>query len=106
MNVPINDWNGDWRKLDQSIIVYSVWSGEVFGGSDPKRIVKQAGKDSYGYYPVGDFSFELDLFNRCFVMWINNEKIILDASIGDFQYSPIVIFGYGPAYGSPEVTVL
>ena len=30
-----------WTKLDQSIIVYRVQCGDVFGGSEPRRIVKQ-----------------------------------------------------------------
>ena len=82
-------WN--WNKLDQSIIVYSVSSGKVFGGSDPNRTVKQVQKDSKGYVPACDYTMEMDLTNRSLVMWINNEKIILDGSIGDFQFSPIVI---------------
>ena len=65
--------------------------GEVWGGSDPKRTVKEVEEDSDGFYPGGDFTMELDLSNRSFVMEINGEKIILDANIGDFQYSPIVI---------------
>ena len=79
-------------KLDQSIIVYSVGFGKVYGGSDTGRTVKQVQKDSDGYLPGGDYTMELDLSNRSLVMWINNEKIILDGNIGDLQFSPIVIF--------------
>ena len=44
----------------------------------------------------------LEVANRSFVMWINNEKIIIDSKIGDFQYSPIVIM----TINSPEITLL
>ena len=81
-------------EYDQSIIVYYLNTGKVYGGSDPKRIVKEVENDSDGFYPGGDFTMELDLSNRSFVMEINGEKIILDANIGDFQYSPIVILYY------------
>ena len=50
------------NKLDQSIIVYS-----------------------------GDFTMQLDLANRSFVMEVDNQKITIDGNIGDFDYSPIVI---------------
>ena len=99
----MNRWNCYWRiKLDQSIIVYGVEFGKVYGGSDPTRTVKQVQEDSDGYYPGGVFTMELDLSNRSFVMWINNEKIIIDSKIGDFQYSPIVIM-LGSA---PEISLL
>ena len=86
----MKDWM-NWGKLDQSIILYGVDDGKVWGGSDPNRKVKQLEKDSDGYYPGGDFTFEMDLFNRSLVMEIDNEKIILDANLdGDLQYSPFV----------------
>ena len=90
------------NKLDQSIIVYSVRDGKVFGGSDPGRTVKQVEEDSIGYVPGGDFTLELDLSNRSLVMEVNNEKITLDGNIGDFKYSPIVIFGGD----TPGITLL
>ena len=47
-------WDEYWRsELDQSIIVYSVGSGKVFGGSEPERTVRQ--RDSNGYVPGGDY---------------------------------------------------
>ena len=81
--------------MDQSIIVYKVDSHVVRGGSDPNRFVKEVKWDSDGYYLGGDFTMELDLTNRSFVMWIDNEKIVLDDNIGDFQFSPIVFFRQG-----------
>ena len=87
----MNGWNGSWSKFDQSIIIYSVASGKVYGGSDPKRTVKQVQKDSDGFVPGGDFSMELDLSNRSLVMEVDNQKIIIDGNVGDFEYSPIVI---------------
>jgi len=86
----MNDWwyPGDY---DQSIIIYYVADDKVYGGSDPKRTVKEVERDSDGFYPGGDFTMELDLSKRSFVMEINGEKITLDRNIGDFQYSPIVI---------------
>ena len=85
----MKDWDNS-SKYDQSIILYSVWSGKVFGGSDPGRKVKQVEEDSDGYYPGGDFTFELDISNRSLVMEIDDERIILDANLGDLQYSPFV----------------
>ena len=99
-------WKKNWGHLDQSIIVYSVWSGKVFGGSDPGRTVKQVQEDSNAYVPGGDYTMELDLSNRSLVMWINNEKIILDSNIGDFQFSPIVIMTKFLNEDSAEVTLL
>ena len=87
----MKDWMY-WKKFDQSIILYSVHNEQVWGGSDPNRKVKQVGKDSDGFYPGGDFTFELDLSNRSLVMEIDNERIILDANLGDFEYSPFVRF--------------
>ena len=95
--------------MDQGIIVYSLgspclWNGKVYGGSDPGRTVKQVQEDSDGYYPGGDFTMELDLSNRTLVMEVDNEKITIDDNIGDFEYSPIVIF-FGTS-GTSEVTLL
>ena len=98
----MKEWNVGWNMYDQSIIVYSVWPGKVYGGSNPNRTVKQVKKNSDGYYPGGDFTMELDPSTRSLFMWINNEKILLDGNIGDFQYSPIVIFHGNRA----EVTLL
>ena len=96
-------WDGySFNKLDQSIIVYGVWSGKVFGGSDPGRTVKQVQRDSDEYVPGADYTMELDLSNRSLVMEVGNEKIIIDSNIGDFDYSPIVLLGYS----SPEISLL
>ena len=71
--------------------------GKVYGGSDPKRTVKEFERDSDGFHPGGDFTMELDLSKRSFVMNVNGEKITIDGNIGDFDYSPFVIFGdYAP----------
>ena len=93
-----------WRPsaYDQSIVVYYLDDGGVYGGSGPRRTAKKVEKDLDGYYPGGDFTMELDLSKRSFVMEINGEKITLDANIGDFQYSPIVILAYNDA----QITLL
>ena len=86
----MKDWR-NWEKFDKSIILYSVCSGKVFGGSDPERKVKQVEETSDGCNPGGDFTFEMDLSNRSLVMVIDDERIILDANLdGDFEYSPFV----------------
>ena len=54
------------------------------------RTVKKIEKDSDGYYPGGDFKFELDLSKRNFVMELDGEEVIIDSNLGDFEYSPIV----------------
>ena len=85
----------DWQyrsKFDKSIILYCVADGFVFGGSKHGRKVKQVERDSDKYYPGGDFNFELDLFNRSLAMEIDDERIILDGNLGDFEYSPFVRF--------------
>ena len=97
----MKEWK-NWGKLDQSIILYNVCDGKVYGGSHPGRTVKHVEYDWHAYFPGADYTMELDLSNRSLVMWINNEKIILDGNIGDFQFSPIVILGYD----APEITLL
>ena len=87
---------------DQSIIIYGVDEGDVYGGSDQQKTVKEVKTGPDGYYPGGDFTMELDLFNRSLIMEINGEKIILDANLGDFQFSPIVIL----YEDTPEITLL
>ena len=98
----------DWtycHGFDKSIILYCVHAGYVWGGFDPKRKVKEVEKDSDGYYPGGDFTMELDLSNRSLVMEIDDERIILDANLGDFEYSPFVrLFHLGDVL--PIVTIL
>ena len=99
----------NWALCDEfgrSIIVYSVWEGKVYGGSDPDRKVKDVEKDSDGYYPGGDFTFELDLSNRSLVMEIDHERIILDANLGDFQYSPFIRIANWNLHIPLEVTLL
>ena len=95
-----------WRAphiYDQSIIVYSLHNGGVYGGSDPTRKVKQVEYESDGwFFPGGDFTMELDLSNRSFVMEVDKTKIIIDTKIGDFKYSPIVML----QGSSPEVTLV
>ena len=90
--------------FDQSIILYFVSSGTVYGGSNSHggRKVKQVERDSDGYYPGGDITMELDLSNRSLVMVIDDERTILDANLGDFQYSPFVRQN---AF-APEITLL
>ena len=74
----MNRWNCYWRiKLDQSIIVYGVDDGKVYGGSNPSRTVKQVQEDSDGYYPGGDFTIELDLSNRSFAMWMMRKSSLI-----------------------------
>ena len=99
----MNGWNEYWNaNLDQSIIIYDVYQGKVYGGSNPGRTVKQVQRDSNGYFPGGDFTMELDLSNRSLVMEVDNQKIIIDGNVEDFEYSPIVIL----TASAPEVTLL
>ena len=42
-----------------------------------------------------DFTIKVDLSKRSLVMEVDNEKLIIDGNLGDFNYSPIVILGYG-----------
>ena len=102
VNPPIKDWKY-WGDFDQSIILYYVGNGRVYGGSDPGRKVKKVESSSDGYYPGGDFTMELDLSNRSLVLEIEDEKIILDANLGDFEYSPFVILS--PSF-TEQVTLL
>ena len=98
----MKEWNYNWSKLDQSIIIYDVYYGKVDGGSDPQRTVKQVQLDSNRYFPGGDFIMELDLSNRSLIMEVDNQKILLDGNLGHFEYSPIVILGNS----APKVTLL
>ena len=97
----MKDWR-NWNNFDQSIILYFVNDGYVNGGSDPGRKVKEVVKDSDGFYPGGDITMELDLSNRSLVMEINEERIILDGNLGDFEYSPFERL----LYFGKEVTLL
>ena len=97
----MKDWDVE-SNYDKSIIVYYLDDGIVYGGSNPERTVKKIEQDADGFYPGGDFTMELDLPNRSFVMEVNGEKIILDANLGDFQFSPIVIMDED----APEITLL
>ena len=36
---------------------------------------------------------ELDLSNKTLSIWLDSGKITIDSKIGDFEFSPIVIFG-------------
>ena len=81
------------RANNPDIIGYYITSGEVFGGSNQGKADRRVNKieyDSDGTFPGGDFTMELDLANRSFVMEHNGEKITIDDQIGDFEYSPIV----------------
>ena len=49
---------------------------------------------------------ELNLNNHSLAMELNGEKIIIDESIGDFQYSPIVMFFEYDASVDPEITLV
>ena len=51
---------------------------------------------------VNDFSMKLDLSNRSLIMEVDNQKIIIDGNLGDFDYSPIVILS---GYDAFEVTL-
>ena len=101
MNPPMKYWNNE-PHYDKSIIVYYLDDGIVYGGCNPERTVKEIEQDADGFYPGGDFTMELDLSNRSFVMEISGEKIILDANLGDFQFSPIVIMDKN----APKITLL
>ena len=101
MDPPVNAlYQWDTEKT----IVYNVYNGAVYGGSDPKRILKHQARDEHGFYPECIYKMELDLLNRTFIMEFDNEKIMIDSKIGDFDFSPIVMFGN---YKAPvQITVL
>lgn len=77
-------------------------NGQVYGGSEPLRIVKEIVKDANGFYPECIYKMEVDLMNRSLVMESNDERIMLDSNIGDLNFSSIVMFGY---YPSVEITI-
>ena len=97
----MEEWYAE-KEYDQSIIVYSLWKGKVYGGSDTDRTVKQVERDSDYYIPGGDYKMELDLSAKNFVMELEGERITIDSNIGDYEFSPIVILDHR----SPELTLL
>ena len=111
VNPPIKNWN-TWDELDQSCIFYNAFDGKVYGGSESERIVKEVARDYDGHirpFPGGDFALELDLSNKSLVMEIDDERIILDANLGDFNYSPFLIMwnnSCNSSFDSIEVTIL
>ena len=73
----MKEWKGYWSMLDQSIIIYDVRFGRVYGGSDPNRAVKHGHllnchrcermgsclehlNGQHSFYPGGDLTMELD----------------------------------------------
>ena len=101
MNPPIEDWKNRF-KYGRSIVVYRVYAGEVFGGSNHKKTVFEVAKYSDEFHPGGDFEMELDLSKRCFTVETNGHRIVIDDNLSDFEYSPIVIL----ALDAPQVTLL
>ena len=92
------------HEQSQKTIVYNVYNGAVYGGSEPKRFVKHKARDAHDFYPACIYKMELDLMNRTFIVEFDNEKIMIDSKIGDYDFSPIVMFGN---YYSPvQITVL
>ena len=79
-------------KDDQHTIIYNLYNGKVYGGSEPKRKVKHIIK-TRGFYPGCTYKMELDLLNRSLVMECNGERITIDSMIGDFDFSPVIMFG-------------
>ena len=61
-------------------------------------------KDDDDFYIGGDFKMELDYGKKTLSFEENGEKVIIDANVGDFQFSPIVILYKAAAY-SPEFEV-
>ena len=100
----------EWRSIneiryilyDESIIIYSLVDGKIRGGSDRNRQVRKVEKDSDGYFPGGEFTMELDLWNRSFAMQVDEAQIIIDAKIAGLKFSPIVILS--PC--SPKITLV
>ena len=90
-------------KDDQRAIIYNLYNGTVYGGSEPKRQVKHIIRTN-GFYPGGTYKMELDLMNGSLVMECNGERIIIDSKIGDFDFSPIIMFGKN--YVSVPITLL
>ena len=91
-------------KNDPRTIIYNVYNGSVSGGSEMNwcgRQVKHITRKN-SFYPACIYKMELDLLNRIFVMECDDERIILDSKIGDFDFSPIVMFESGPA----QITLL
>ena len=87
---------------DGSTIVYNLKDGRVYGGSSPNRIVKRIQWDNKGFKPYCIYKMKLDLLDRIFVMECDEETIVIDPKIGDFEYTPVVIFGN---YNSHSVQV-
>ena len=81
------------NEHDQSIIVYGVRNGKVYGGSDNNpggRSVRQEMARDGDFYIGGHFKMELDYGKKTLSFEENGEKVTIDEDIGDFQFSPIV----------------
>ena len=91
-------------KDDQRTIIYNLYNGKVYGGSEPKRKVKHIIK-TRGFYPGCTYKMELDLLNRSLVMECNGERITIDSKIGDFEFSPVIMFGKCNGVSAP-ITLL
>ena len=80
------------KNYGRNIVIYNAFNGTVYGGSQSLRRVKQVIKTN-GFYPECTYKLELDLPNKTFGMELNGEKIMIDSNIGDYDYSPVVMFG-------------
>ena len=76
---------------DQRTIIYNVYNGTVLGGSEPRRTVKHVTRN-HGFYSACTYEMELDVLKRSLVMECNGERIMIDSRIGDYDFSPIVMF--------------
>ena len=79
----------------------------MYSGSDhypDGRSVRQGMARDGDFYIGGDFKMELDYGKKTLSFEENGEKVIIDANVGDFQFSPIVILYKAAAY-SPEFEV-
>ena len=83
----------DLRNYGRNIVIYNAFNGTVYGGSQPQRNVNLIQRTD-GNRPESIYRMELDLSNRTFAIeQLNGEKIIIDPKIGDYEYSPVVMFG-------------
>ena len=94
------------RENDQTIIVYHVQKGVVYGGTHHEKSIKKEMARDGDFYIGDDFKMELDMMSKVLTMQVDGEKFVLDENLGDFEFSPIVTIMQSGETPLVEVTLL
>ena len=106
-----------WELIYDHLLDFDVLGGDLtgffsYGGSASNPHDRPVRQEDYfmamdGDFLVGgDFKMEMDASQKTLSLEVDGEKITIDADIGDFQYSPIVILYQADDSPGLELTLL